>query len=193
MFDNDFGYFGSGLNGYVHYMQSFNSNFSKDNCSGSKNTFSQNNSLSQNNSKTDRENEQIIYNNALTIIEYLKKEIIALRNAVSSNLSFNFNTKEGQNELNKMFDLLNEAVSFFKLFNGYSKNPSIVAKHNEDIGKFFDYFSNRHMKICKSNIRYLNNYWNFANSKSFEENVRETKEKYAHKLKIIDEFIADNF
>ena len=30
MFDNNFGYFGNGIEGYAHYMQSFNNNFSND-------------------------------------------------------------------------------------------------------------------------------------------------------------------
>lgn len=31
MSDNDYGYFGDGLDGYAHYMQTFNDNFSSDN------------------------------------------------------------------------------------------------------------------------------------------------------------------
>lgn len=194
MFDNNFGYFGNGIEGYAHYMQSFNNNFSNDD-----NGFDSDDLYDDDLCYEDdyiKEDVQHSYKIALMCVKYIKEEITSFRDFVNSFLSgfcFPFSTPESQNNLDKIFDLFNEAISFLKLYNGYSQNPDLVAKHSKDIEKFFYYLTDNKIKLFKLQTKISEkNTASLDNSSDFESVQSNLKEKYSKKLKVIEDFIAEN-
>ena len=185
MFDNDFGYFGSGIDGYVHYMSSINDSFSDDD-------------LSYDDSFDDcdyackdiNKNSQNLYGQALSSIEFIKKSITTLKEAILSDISLGYKAPEWIDTIDKKVALLKEGISFFKLYKGYSKNKSIVEKHSNDINKFFTYFTECQIKLNEQLIDCLN-----QNPLLHPDNYLKNKllKKYANDFKIIDDYIAENF
>ena len=85
MFDNNFGYFGNGIEGYAHYMQSFNNNFSNDD-----NGFDSDDLYDDDLCYEDdyiKEDVQHSYKIALMCVKYIKEEITSFRDFVTSFLS----------------------------------------------------------------------------------------------------------
>ena len=185
MFDDDFGYFGSGLEGYAHYMESVNDSFSDED-------------LSYDDSFDDCEydgrdidkNSQNLYGQALSSIEFIKKSITTLKEAILSDISLGYKAPEWIDTIDKKVALLKDGISFFKLYKGYSKNKAIVENHSDDIYKFFTYFTECQIKLNEQLIDCLNQNPILQTDNNL---INKLLKKYANDFKIMDDYIAENF
>ena len=131
---NDYGYFGDGLEGYAHYMQSFNDNFPEDDAYDDE-SFEEFGTSLQSNTETGK----LLYKNTLSAITEIKYLIFNFIKFISPKLAvgqIKWIDIKTPKVYDKLFYIFNEATSFLKLIEDSIDCPEFIIQHSD---VFFDY------------------------------------------------------